>query len=85
MSYVFDTGTSITVQSEMIFEWRSEAWSIPVNLGLSQVFSVGPLFRMSAGLQGKWWRSPAGPDWGFRVITTLLFPERTGPQRSAGS
>lgn len=80
VSYVFDTGTAIVLQSETVYEWRSDTWIVPLNLGVTQVVSPGPYFRMSFGLVGKWWPvSPdAGPDWGLRVITTLLFPEIEG-------
>jgi len=81
VSYVFDTGTAITVQSEMVYEWHSDAWTIPLNAGVSQVLSIGPFFRMSVGIQGKWWPEspPGGPAFGLRLITTLLFPELSSP------
>lgn len=80
VSYVFDTGTAIVFQSETIYEWRSDTWIVPLSAGVTQVLSPGPLFRMNIGLLGKWWPvSPtAGPDWGVRVLTTLLFPELEG-------
>lgn len=81
LSYVFDTGTSIVVQSETVYEWRADIWVVPLNVGVAQVVSPARLLRMSLGIQGKWWPvSPlAGPDWGVRVITTLLFPELDAP------
>lgn len=77
VSYVFDTGTAIVLQSETVHEWISDVWIVPLNLGVNQVISPGPLLRMSIGVQGKWWPvSPAGgPNGGMRFITTLLFPD----------
>lgn len=81
LSYVFDTGLSIVVQSETVYEWHSDTWVVPLSAGVAQIISPGPLLRMSVGIQGKWWPvSPlAGPDWGARVFTTLLFPELDTP------
>lgn len=77
VSYVFDTGTAIVAQSETVYEWHSDMWVAPLSIGVTQVFSPGPFLRMNIGILGKWWpASPtAGPDWGVRVLTTLLFPE----------
>lgn len=77
VSYVFDTATAIVVQSETVLEWHSEIWIVPLSVGVTQVLNPGPLLRMNVGILGKWWPvSPVGgPDWGVRVVTTLLFPE----------
>src|SRR5690606_19617551 len=76
VSYVFDTGTAIVAQSETVYEWHSDTWVAPLSIGVTQVFSPGPFLRMNIGILGKWWpASPtAGPDWGVRVLTTLLRP-----------
>lgn len=77
LTYVFDTGTSLVVQAEAVYEWHSGVWTVPLAAGVAQVVSLGPLLRMAFGIQGKWFveHPVMGPDWGVRVITTLLFPE----------
>lgn len=77
VSYVFDTGTSLVVQTEAVYEWHSGVWTVPLAAGVSQVVNLGPLLRMAFGIQGKWFveRPIMAPDWGIRLITTLLFPD----------
>lgn len=77
ISYVFDTATSITVQSETVYQWHADRWTVPIGAGIGQVVSLSRLVRMSFAVQGRWWpvRADVGPDWGLRVVTTLLFPE----------
>lgn len=83
VSYVFDTGTALVAQSETVYEWHTDRWIVPLNIGVTQVFSPSPLFRMNLGILAKWWPvSPeGGPDWGVRVLTTMLFPELDGGGR----
>lgn len=82
ISYVFDTATSITVQSETVYEWQADRWTVPIGAGVAQVVSFTRFLRVSFGLQGRWWpvRAETGPDWGIRVVTTLLFPELALPE-----
>lgn len=87
ISYVFDTATSITVQSETVYEWHRDRWTVPIGAGIGQVVSFSRLVRMSFALQGRWWpvRADTGPDWGVRVVTTLLFPEILAPTLESSS
>jgi hypothetical protein len=78
LSYTTKTFTSFTVNTESTYNWKSEAWSVPVNFMVTQMLKVGdqPL-TLQAGAR-YWAESPenAGPEgWGFRFAVTLLFPK----------
>jgi hypothetical protein len=55
----------------------ADQWTVPINLGVSQVFKVGDQ-AMSFQVGGKYYaEAPEGsPDWGIRTTLTLLFPKK---------
>jgi len=78
LSYTTKTFTTFAVNTESTYDWKSEEWSVPINLTVSQMLKVGnqPL-TVQAGAR-YWADSPdgAGPEgWGFRLAVTLLFPK----------
>lgn len=81
-SYLFrKTYTTIGLNTETTYNWDAEdsdeAWSVPVNLSVSQMLKVGgqPV-QLSVGTR-YWADSPeAGPEgWGLRLGITFLFPK----------
>lgn len=78
---VSKTYTTVGLNTETTYNWDAkegdEAWSIPVNLSVSQMLKIGgqPI-QLMAGVR-YWADSPeAGPEgWGFRVGLTFLFPK----------
>ncbi len=75
LSYITPTKTTFTLNTESIYDWTGEQWSVPVNLVISQLFKVGgqPMQAFVGGryhLEGP----DGGPDWGVRFGLTLLFP-----------
>ncbi|MCA9311915.1 MAG: hypothetical protein KDA21_11960 [Phycisphaerales bacterium] len=76
VSYTFPTSTSVTLNSEMTYDWTAEEWTIPVNLMVSQlvVFGGQPV-QFSLGGRGYADSPPGGPEWGVRLVVTLLFPK----------
>jgi hypothetical protein len=77
VSYTTKTKTTIGLSSESTYDWKTEQWSVPVILGVSQLFKIGPQI-MQLGLFGKYWaESPEnGPEgWGFRAQLTFVFPK----------
>jgi hypothetical protein len=77
VSYGFGEGWTITAQTEATYEWESDVWTVPVQLGVSKVMKIGRQ-PMSVALAGRWWaEGPDGaPEWGIRLTFTLLFPKR---------
>ena len=77
VSYTTKTKTTIGLLTESTYDWEAEQWSVPVILGVQQLFKIGPQI-MQLGLFGKYWaESPDnGPEgWGFRAQLTLVFPK----------
>jgi hypothetical protein len=77
LSYITDTKTTITVNTESTYDWVDNKWAIPVNLVVSQLLKVGDQ-PIQIGVGPRYWgQSPdAGPEgWGLRAVVTLLFPK----------
>lgn len=71
------TYTTFGVNTETSYDWDSDAWSVPVNLTVSQMLKIaGQPFQIVAGPR-YWLDSPDGGPEGFgvRVGLTLLFPK----------
>jgi len=75
LSYTTSTSTSFTVNSESTYDWRAGQWTIPLNFMVSQVFKIGDQ-PMSIQVGGRYYadRPEQGPDWGLRLVVTMLFP-----------
>ena len=78
LSYIVQkTKTTFGLNSESTYDWEGEAWAIPVNMTISQMFKIGPQI-MQLQLGARYWaESPDGgpQDWGARVGLTFLFPK----------
>ena len=55
----------------------SDQWTVPINLGVSQVFKIGDQ-AMSFQVGGKYYAEApeGGPDWGIPTVVTFLFPKK---------
>ncbi len=77
LSYITKSKTTLGLNTEATYDWRSEQWSVPINLTVSQLTAAGkqPL-QLGAGIR-YWVESPdGGPrDWGARLMLTFLFPK----------
>jgi hypothetical protein len=82
-SYTTATASSVSASLEAVHDWEGDSWSVPAILGVGQVFKVAEQ-PASVTLAGKYWLAgpDAGPDWGARLVLTLLFPR--APSGSAG-
>ncbi len=43
VSYTWHTATSLTLNTESTYDWKSHLWSVPINLMVSQVVKIGEL------------------------------------------
>jgi len=77
LSYALGHGTSITLNTESTYDWVSEQWTVPINLGVQQVFKLGEQ-PVSIQVGGKYYaEAPEGaPQWGIRTTFTFLFPKK---------
>lgn len=74
VSYQTKTLTTFLVQTESTYDWRNEQWTVPINVGVSQLIRIGRL-PISIGLQGRYYaeKPTNGPDWGIRFVVTPVF------------
>lgn len=71
-------GWTFSVNSESTLKWKEEGdarWQVPINVDVSKLIVVGhrPI-SVKAGPRFYASRVPGGPNWGFRISLTLLFP-----------
>lgn len=77
LTYITRTKTTIALNTESTYDWRSDQWSVPINFGVYQLLRLGKQpVQFGAGVR-YWADSPDnGPeDWGFRLQLTFLFPK----------
>ena len=77
LSYTAKTATTFSLQSESIYDWTAEEWSVPVNAAVSQVLKIGSqLIQLKLGVR-YWADAPSsGPEgWGMKVGIVFLFPK----------
>jgi hypothetical protein len=77
LAYALGHGTTISLNTESSYDWNAKQWTVPINLGVSQVFKIGDQV-MSFQVGGKYYAetSDGGPDWGIRTTLTFLFPNK---------
>jgi len=76
ISKVFGGRTTVTLNSESIYDWEAKDWTTPVNLTLTQLLNLGNQRIQVGGGPRYWATSPNGgpKGWGFRFEGTLVFP-----------
>jgi len=77
LSYATKAGTSFGLNTESTYDWKSEQWSVPINMSVSQILKFGDqLVQVGAGAR-YWADAPAGGPggWGYRMTLTFLFPK----------
>ena len=68
-------GRTFVVNLESSYNWKTEQWTVPVNVGYSKVSKIGSQMVSYQGGVRYYAESPeGGPDWGLRFAFTLLFP-----------
>ena len=75
-AYTTKTATTYSINTETAYDWKNDIWLVPINLGISQLVVLGKQPVSIGGGVRYWVESPAGgPDWGFRLSLSLLFPK----------
>jgi hypothetical protein len=76
VAYTWPTATTLSFNTETTYDWRSEDWTVPLTLTVSQVFQLGELPTSIQVGPRYYAESPEnGPEWGFRVMVTFMFPK----------
>jgi hypothetical protein len=76
-AYTWPSAWTVSVQSESTYNWETEKWSVPVNVGVSKLVKLGKLpVSLQAGV-GHWAESPEGGPEGvrFRLHATFVLPK----------
>jgi hypothetical protein len=77
VAYTWPSAWTVSVQSESSYNWKSEQWSVPINLALSKLVKIGGKLPVSlqAGV-GYWADSPdSGPKgFRFRLQANIVLP-----------
>lgn len=77
LSYTFKTHTTATVQTETLYNWDADQWTVPLHALVSQVVKIGEQ-HMQFQLGGRYYaEGPSnGPEWGLRFTVTFVFPKK---------
>jgi hypothetical protein len=76
IAYAVGQGLTYTINVESTYDHESEQWTVPVNLMASKVTRMGEqLISVGGGLKFYADGPDNAPDWGFRIILTLLYPK----------
>jgi hypothetical protein len=77
VSYSLGKGRSLSLNTESTYDWEADQWTVPINLGISQVLKLGPQ-PVQFQIGGKYYAvaPEGGPEWGIRSTITLLFPKK---------
>ena len=44
ITYITQTKTTFSLNSESTYDWKSEQWAVPINMSVAQMFKAGPRF-----------------------------------------
>ena len=71
-----DGTMTYSLNTEASYDWLGDQWVVPLNASVSHLTKIGDQ-RLSIGGGLKYYaEKPAGgPDWGVRLVLTLLFPQ----------
>jgi hypothetical protein len=75
LSYGLGKGWSVGANLEATYDWEGDQWTVPAFLNASKVFSIGgQKMSLQAGPRYYIEAPDDGPEWGFRVNLTFIFP-----------
>ena len=74
-SHTTASATTYGLNLETSYDWVGDHWLVPVNLTVTQLTRIGSQ-RVSVGGGLRYYveRPKGGPEWGIRLIFTLLYP-----------
>ena len=76
LAYTTPTAVTFSANMESSYDWKAEQWTVPINVMVSKLVSIGQQ-KASFQIGGRYYAdSPdGGADWGLRFNVTLLFPK----------
>jgi hypothetical protein len=76
-AYTWPSAWTASFQSETTYNWETEKWSMPVNMAVTRLVTLGRLpISLQAGV-GRWLQSPdtAADGWRFRLQANFVLPK----------
>ena len=71
----FPGGRTLGCNLESSYNWSADQWNVPLNCFGSKVMKFGSqLVSLQGGLRAYLETPDGGPDWGFRLQLTFLYP-----------
>lgn len=77
VAYTWPSAWTVSFQSETTYNWEIKEWSVPVNVAVAKLVTMGKLpVSLQAGV-GRWLTAPeSGPDgWRFRLQANFVLPK----------
>lgn len=77
LTYTTPNSWTFSVNTESTYDWIGKEWTVPVNLKVSKLVSVGTQRVSLSATMRHWADSPAGgpSGWGATIGATFLFPK----------
>jgi len=76
LAYSTPKATTYSINTEATYDWKARRWTVPLNLGVSQVMRLGRLpVSVGCTLRSYVEAPDGGPDWGLSLQMTFLFPK----------
>jgi hypothetical protein len=70
------TFTTLSLNTESVYDWRNSQWTVPLNLSLGQMLKIGKLpISLELGYRYYAEKPDNGPEWGLRFFVKFLFPQ----------
>ena len=74
-SHTTARATTFSLNTESSYDWLGEQWVVPVNATVTQLLKLGDQpVSIGGGIKYYAEKPAGGPDWGVRLVLTLLFP-----------
>lgn len=76
LAYTTPTAVTYSLNTESTYEWRSSQWTVPVNVSVSKLVSIGSQkLSLQTGVRYYADGPDGGPNWGLKFAVTFLFPK----------
>lgn len=70
-------GRTLSLGLESTYDWETEQWNVPLNVGYSRVSKIGSqLVSWQGGVRYYLEAPESGAEWGLRFTFTLLYPRK---------
>ena len=76
VAYTAPSTLTVALNTEAAYDWFAKEWTVPINLTVGYLIPTGgPPLNVAVGGRIHADAPPDGPEWGVRVVVTLLFPQ----------